>query len=320
MFTLTAQKCTFTISFRETIYFKKFVGTTIRGALGHELKRMLCIAPAGKRTCDECILSSRCVYAALWEPKHSVAKKAITGRLNYVPHPYVLDVPFYDQPVRFEKGQHFEFSVTLIGGTTKYFPHIILAIENLSEKGIGYGNTAFDIIKVSSMIDHKDFPVYDKGVFKLPEGHLFFDLGKRTEINISALKIHFLTPCRIKGQNRFLREFEWDVFIRRLLYRYTILSVGYCNGDSTLNIEEYLSKSANVKIVHASTEWKEYRRRSGMQNQWMTFSGFRGSVELSGNLTPYWELLKAGEIIHAGKSTTFGMGKYQIKNHVKEAI
>jgi hypothetical protein len=38
--------------------------------------------------------------------------------------------------------------------------------------------------------------------------------------------------------------------------------------------------------------------------------GFIGEVIYEGNLTPFYPYLKAGEILHIGKGTAFGLGKY----------
>jgi len=40
--------------------------------------------------------------------------------------------------------------------------------------------------------------------------------------------------------------------------------------------------------------------------------GFVGSVVYQGEISPWLPLIKAGEILHIGKATAFGLGKYVI--------
>ncbi|MDO8785622.1 MAG: CRISPR system precrRNA processing endoribonuclease RAMP protein Cas6 [Syntrophales bacterium] len=41
--------------------------------------------------------------------------------------------------------------------------------------------------------------------------------------------------------------------------------------------------------------------------------GFVGSITYEGNMLPFLTPLKAGETLHVGKGTTFGLGKYEMR-------
>jgi len=43
----------------------------------------------------------------------------------------------------------------------------------------------------------------------------------------------------------------------------------------------------------------------------MRMGGFVGEVVYEGDIRPYLPLLRAGEVFHAGKGTSFGLGKYE---------
>lgn len=45
----------------------------------------------------------------------------------------------------------------------------------------------------------------------------------------------------------------------------------------------------------------------------MEFIGFTGTLAFKGDITPFTPWLKIGEIIHIGKNTSFGFGKYVTK-------
>ena len=44
----------------------------------------------------------------------------------------------------------------------------------------------------------------------------------------------------------------------------------------------------------------------------MKMGGFVGEITLEGDLNPFSELLRAAEVVHVGKGTTFGLGKVEI--------
>jgi CRISPR/Cas system endoribonuclease Cas6 (RAMP superfamily) len=39
---------------------------------------------------------------------------------------------------------------------------------------------------------------------------------------------------------------------------------------------------------------------------------FVGDIAFEGNIEPFMSLIKAGEVLHVGKGTGFGLGKYKI--------
>ncbi len=44
----------------------------------------------------------------------------------------------------------------------------------------------------------------------------------------------------------------------------------------------------------------------------MKMGGFIGDITFEGNSEPFMPLIKAGEVLHVGKGTGFGLGKYEV--------
>jgi CRISPR/Cas system endoribonuclease Cas6 (RAMP superfamily) len=58
--------------------------------------------------------------------------------------------------------------------------------------------------------------------------------------------------------------------------------------------------------------WYDWGRRSVRQKRSMRLGGVLGEIQFSGPVGPFLPLLRAGEIVHAGKACTFGLGQYRI--------
>ena len=51
----------------------------------------------------------------------------------------------------------------------------------------------------------------------------------------------------------------------------------------------------------------------------MKLGGFVGQVTYAGDLEPFLPLLRLGTLVHIGKGTTFGLGKYEVVSENREA-
>ena len=51
----------------------------------------------------------------------------------------------------------------------------------------------------------------------------------------------------------------------------------------------------------------------------MKMGGLIGEATYRGNITPFLPLLQAGAILHIGKGTSFGLGKYEMQFGVRSA-
>lgn len=70
--------------------------------------------------------------------------------------------------------------------------------------------------------------------------------------------------------------------------------------------------AAGVKIEDAAVRWVEVPRFSRNQRQAITFGGWMGWVRYAAEPAPWLPLLRAGELLHVGKHTTFGFGATEL--------
>jgi len=66
--------------------------------------------------------------------------------------------------------------------------------------------------------------------------------------------------------------------------------------------------------------WHDWERYSTRQEEKMKLGGFMGRIDFSGDFAPFWGYLVLGEIVHVGKGSSFGLGKYEILRDEIEGV
>lgn len=59
-------------------------------------------------------------------------------------------------------------------------------------------------------------------------------------------------------------------------------------------------------------QWHDWERYSSRQRATMTLGGLAGTITYEGPIGRSLPLLRLGEVTHAGKGTSFGLGQYRI--------
>ncbi|SHO80440.1 CRISPR repeat RNA endoribonuclease Cas6 [hydrothermal vent metagenome] len=120
------------------------------------------------------------------------------------------------------------------------------------------------------------------------------------------IKLSFLTPIRIKKQNRFARK---DIDLLDIL-----LSIHKRNIELQKLEYSKIYIKPTYKIVSKNLKYQEIRRKSNKQNSKMNFGGVMGEMVISNVSQEVYNLLKLGEVISVGKSTVFGLGKIKVED------
>jgi CRISPR-associated endoribonuclease Cas6 len=254
-----------------------FIGSQLRGALGYALKNTTCINPSFK--CDNCFATSNCLYFQSYEEKN-------------IFHKYRFD---------FELGkEYYDFSIYLFDDYVDKLPYFISAINTMLQKnGLGKDRIKFNNFEI--FVNDKN--VLFDGAIKLPQNYT-----KRLHIdNISQnIIVKFVTPIRIKKQNRFVRDSSLELEdIINSIYQRQMRLLG----------KEYKKFPYEIKadIIKKDLSFKELIRISNRQKTKMRLGGLVGQVHISNINRESFEVLKVGELIGVGKSTVFGLGKIKVE-------
>ncbi len=128
---------------------------------------------------------------------------------------------------------------------------------------------------------------------------------------VSALSVRFLTPARLKHQGHLTDHIDFRLMVFHLLKRACELTYFYCPGVTVdWDFGQALNLASQVHTHRHLLRWMDWERWSNRQQTRMKLGGLVGEVTFSGHLGPFVPLLRLGEVMHIGKGTSFGLGKY----------
>ncbi|MEP9412483.1 MAG: CRISPR system precrRNA processing endoribonuclease RAMP protein Cas6 [Candidatus Brocadia sp.] len=319
----------------EEIHLPSYKGSTFRGAFGTQFKRVVCALR--KEDCRDCLLKQRCIYAYIFE-SHSPDGEKVLGKVNAIPHPFVIEPP-EEEKQRYLTGQPFSMGLILIGDAIQYLPYFIYTFDLLGKNGIGRGRGRYQLKEVHTISLHGDNTLiycskthkvesFSKECIDLSQPILSVMGGTPYPVNNNGeITVKFLTPTRLKYGGKLTIDLEFHVFIRQLLRRLFLLGQYYCKdhqADGRPPGEGYhrilIDKARAISIKESSLRWYDWERYSRRQDARMKLGGFIGDIVYRGDISPFYPFIEAGKILHVGKGTSFGLGRYIIAYDETAAI
>jgi hypothetical protein len=324
---LTYQKFKLNVEVVSEIKLPYYKGSTFRGGFGSMFKRIVCALR--KKECGECMLRSKCVYTYIFETSpNQEANMMNMDKYEKIPHPFVIEPPEEDLRSKikdsriYETGEKIDFSLILIGKATDYLPYFIYTFEELGKIGIGKGRGRYRLTEVKKISNKRERrQVEDKTVFLSSDRSIREVSIDRINIqenfvpsySLESIVMNFITPVRIKYRRDLVVKPEFHVIMRSLLRRIALLYYFHCGNKKPIwNHKEIINHAEKVSIKDSDIMWVDWERYSSRQGDKMKLGGIVGRVEYYGDVNPFFQILKAGEILHIGKGTSFGLGKYEI--------
>ncbi len=291
-----------------TVVFPGFKGNVFRGALGKTMRNLTCAFK--EKACSDCLIRDKCIYARIFESLH-VEGESILNKVENAPHPFVLYIPGkYD--LQYPVNSKIRFFLVLVGEAIEYISYFILAFEEIGKQGIGNTRTGFKVEMVTSSgvsiynplekKVNKDFPI-------IP-GRRYLEQGPGQAVQ--AVTISMDSPLRLKFNRVFQKHITFEILIRNLLRRIQLLSALYCGGPPRVDFNDLIEKSKKIKVSSSKIHWEQQSRYSFRQEKILHMNGVSGTIEFTGDITPFMPFLETGEYLHVGKGTAFGLGKITI--------
>jgi hypothetical protein len=197
-------------------------------------------------------------------------------------------------------------------------PYFLTAFQELGRAGVGKPAGRYALQRISAVHPWRAERelVYDGVEVRVGERDLsasWADVAAwAKELPGDQLTLRFLTPTRIKYQDRYTAQPAFHVLVRSLLRRITALSHVHCGASWGGDPRALIGLAEQIEAAHTNLRWVEWDRFSGRQQQCVPLGGFVGAVTYRGDLAPFRALLALGAIVHVVKATVFGHGRYQI--------
>lgn len=300
----------------EPMTLPEYKGAVLRGGFGITFKRLVCSEP-DPHACTPCRRRNACPYGYVFEtspPENS----QVLRTLSDVPTPFVLEPPL-DRRTHYGPGDELEFRLVLVGRGIDYLPYFFVVIEELGRMGLGADRARYRMERVERVDPYSG---ERETLFSGADGLLvtggrclsYADVAAHAAgLAADRMTLHFETPTRIKHQDRFVTQPEFQVLVRALLRRLSSLLYFHCIQLWQPDFGQLIAEAKAVDLSVAQVDWVDWERYSTRQRQHITLSGFVGQVAYTGHLELFRQLLAVGELIHVGKGTVFGLGRYRLQ-------
>lgn len=301
-------KLHFTVAFLQDSQLPEDKVSAIRGGMGEMLLRMNCIRD---RQCESCDFEPECIVQRTMYSKFEKTPKFVTtgGSIGYV-------LECEDDRRYFRRGETLDFYLILFGKTIVYLNQFVQAFQEMGiRSGIGKSHARF---LISDIKNTEGQSVLMNNVLDMRKCivHVLYDyLLFRTmwsDITRQGNRIVFRSPLTLKYQNEFLQEFRLNAIVNAVVRRIYML-------DCFEGIESDIYEKYNYGgiIVPEFLQQENYSvrvcRYSTRKNEKMILKGIKGHALLPKLTEDIWQILIVGELIHIGKNTSFGFGRYVIQ-------
>ncbi len=323
---LTFLRLRVTMEALEPLHLPSFKGSTLRGAFGMALRQAMCSTGAFK--CRDCSETGSCVYHYVFEtpiPEQAARMRKYT----WAPHPFVLEPPL-DSRTEYAPGDPFEFGLVLVGRAIELLPYFVLAFRRMGQRnGLGKNRGRLRLLQVVCEAPDASSGggpvIYSSTERGLYDGYraatindLAYDPPPKKPGDAIRIGVRFDTPCRLIRGAALTDRPDFHVLFRSLLRRLSSLAYFHCGSELNLDFRALVATAEQVHLVRNDTRWLDWERYSARQDVRMNLGGIVGEVEYEGNLTSLIPLLRLGEVLHVGKGTGFGLGRYTITPAVVE--
>ena len=292
-------KLCFTLQTRADSEWPENKVSALRGGMGEMLLRMHCLQD---RQCQNCRFEPECLVRRMMYSRMKIQPSFMT-RGDSVG--YVLECLDFREHI--PEGEELSFTLLLFGENIAYFNLYLQAFQYLGMIGVGKSQAKFLIKRVT---DQDRNAILEDGsicVARLNVRTLLEYVNELEYPMTSTVHMTLQTPLAIKYRGEMLRQIEMTAVMESIARRLYILDCFEGIETSILQITDHVPQ-----IITQDVFPQKVRRYSSTHQEKISLSGIRGTAELGAVGENAWTLLQIGSLIHIGKNTSFGFGKYTI--------
>lgn len=301
-------KLHFTIEYMEDSVVPVYKASGLRGGMGEMLLRANCVRD---RNCEACDFESECIVRRTMYSKMEI-QPAFMSRGDSVG--YVIECEDYRDYMN--AGDQTEFVLILFGKTICYFSQFLNAFYALGMNGLGKEQARFRIVSVTNskrdpIMHGNDINMSRYEILKVSDyiRYRWKQLGEQSVTN----RIKLQSPLAIKYRKEELTEFRIEAIIEAACRRIYMLDC-FEGIESYLMDREYINSLPVPEVNSENHRESRIRRYSTRKENAMYLKGIEGEIELENIPDELMDILIAGELVHIGKNTSFGFGRYRINS------
>lgn len=299
-------KLHFTVEFTEDTTAPRYKASALRGGMGEMLLRSNCIRD---RQCENCDFVSECLVRRIMYSRMDI-QPAFMNSGDSVG--YVFECEDYHEEYR--AGDRMEFVLILFGKTIIYFSQILNALYALGMNGLGKEKSRFAIVSATNTKRQPIMSGSDIDMIKYEISTVadYIDYRKKQISGIGSKNIlKFQSPTAIKYRQEELNEFDITAIIETICRRIYILDC-FEGIESDMTSREYLDTLPVPTVVSEEHRSVSVKRYSNHKKSAMYLRGIEGEIKLDAIPDELIDILLAGELVHIGKNTSFGFGRYRV--------
>lgn len=280
----------------------RFIEATLRGGLGYSFKRTVCINRNAQ--CPECDFKHTCVYQYVFESMTPPDAKRMR-KCSHVPHPFAIYL-------KKNEDREIIFELKLFGAGVKYLPYFIHSFLRLGRVGLGRERSRYEILSVQDC--STGLHIYEDGdITSNTPTVVDFKTGDKCREKIGRVKINLKSPLAIRKNGKLLLTADPEKFIITLLRRIDNILYFHCGVRLNIDFKEMKKMAGKLSLVESNIRQVARERYSTRQKRRISLMGVTGDFVIEGDITPFYDYLRLGEIVQVGRGTSFGQGQYEME-------
>lgn len=273
--------------------------SALRGGMGEMLLRLNCIRD---RECPDCDFAGECIV-----------RRTMYSRMEIQPDfmhqgdsvGYVIECEDYEED--YKAGDMLDFQLILFGKNIVYFHQYMQAFAYLGMDGLGKNKARFSIASVTNSQCEKlmEGSRTDNKYFKVQTLAEYVKYRMREKRREDFLLFH--TPLTLKYQGKIMEDFQPEAVMAAIARRLYILACFEGIDAGKVDIFGHVPGLISQKVRKSAVA-----RYSSTHKEKIWLKGIRGSARIEAPDETAKILLYAGELMHIGKNTSFGFGRYSL--------
>jgi hypothetical protein len=232
----------------------------------------------------------------------------VLRRYERAPHSFCVAAPL-DRRRRLAPGEVLEFGLTLVGVGHTSLPAMIEALNRMGDSGDYGGRFHVESVRAAQRWG----PVlYEDGDPGLRQAEALFRAEAGTKAGGRAV-LSFDWPLRLVTERVVNSAPRLDEIVMSLAHRMYLLAALYGGyAEPFERLYPLVEAARAARHVEVGWRWTALERESRRQDRKLPLDGVTGRLVVEGVASGLVQILEAGQWLQVGKSTSQGLGAYQM--------